>query len=215
MSDHPNTHPGDDRVVALSREIDRARREAETATREVGELRDLVRRLAGDFATLARAVAGNGSPEEGTSRAWLQVSDPDVAREVLVDLVGWVDAVYLRYRGAQLPSCWALHPWVIEELWWLRNTHTDAYTGKTATWAKAGDWHDRLRPGVARRINEAIGTCAVVMHQRGEAQEPRARAAPLAGHLDDIADAWTSTGLPPVPTAVQLDEARQYDAKRK
>lgn len=214
--------PGDDeRVIALSRELDRTRREVaasreETAEagREAEKLASQFRELAGDFAALARAVAGSGALELGVSRAWLQVSEADTAREMLKVLGPWLDAVYLRYPGAELPACWAFHPWVIEELWWLRNAHTDAYSSKGAAWGKAGDWHDRQRPGVARRIKDELGTCALELHLPGQEAEPRAVAAPLARHLEQVADAWTSTGLPLEPPPEQVVEAQQYDAKR-
>jgi hypothetical protein len=221
MTDRPTTQPGDDpRVVSLSREVERATREAAAALSRVGDLgreldaqRELLRELAGSLASLARSVAGTESPEDGSSRAWLQVSDGETAREVLADLVGWLDEVYLRYPDASLPSCWAWHPNAIEELWWLRNAHRDAYSGKAASWAKAGDWHDRQRPGVVKRLDALVG-CALEDHKPDGLHAARAIAAPLAGHLELIADAWTTTGLPPAPTDAQVDEAEQYDAMR-
>jgi hypothetical protein len=217
----PDITGDDERVVALSRELDRTRREVKAsreetaaATREVEKLGSQFRELAGSFAELAHLVADSGALDPVASRAWLQVSDPDDAREILAILVPWVEVVYLRYPGAALPACWAWHPWVIEELWWLRGAHVEAYSSKRPAWGKAGDWHDRQRPGVVRRIKEELGTCALELHQPGGSEEPRAFAAPLARHLEQIADAWTSTGLPAEPTPEQVEEAKEYEAAR-
>ncbi|MQA16651.1 MAG: AMP-binding protein [Pseudonocardiaceae bacterium] len=73
----------------------------------------------------------------------------------------------LAHPGTALPSCWAWHPAVVEELWWLRNAHHDAYHGRTACWRDVGDWHDRQRPGVTARIRKAIADCELSRHING------------------------------------------------
>ena len=67
--------------------------------------------------------------------------------------------VYLRYPdGADhLPECWAWHPDVVEELLWLMHAWAAAYQGPQAWVALVGDWHDRQRPGVVRRIKTTAG----------------------------------------------------------
>ena len=75
-----------------------------------------------------------------------------------------MDAVYLRYRDADCPSCWLWHPEVVEELWWLRQAHADAYHPETGSWLRVGDWHDRQRPGVVRRLVRAVGSCELALH---------------------------------------------------
>lgn len=195
-------------VDALAREIERVgRRVGEietTATQRVGELDNLVQGLAGDVTALL------AQPEPARPQAWLQVTDPGDARAILTDLVEWLDAVYLRYPNAALPSCWAWHPTVIEELWWLRCAHADAYTGRG--WAvRAGAWHDQQRPRVVERIREAIGVCDLDQHKPGGQKARMPLAAPLAGHIDAVAEAWTTTGLPPQPTSEQLSHAQAYD----
>jgi hypothetical protein len=175
---------------------------------KVGEHETLIRQLAGSISQLARTVAGDDGGPPTHPRSWLQVDDGDAAREILVDLIEWVDAVYLRYPGAHLPSCWLWHPPVIEELWWLRNLHKEAYR---AGWARVAEWHDRYRPGVVRRVGDAVGDCELSRHTSHGDRRGRGVAAPLAGHAEHIAAAWTSTGLPPAPTLAQLAEADQHE----
>ena len=198
----------DPRVIALAREVERA-------TRRVGTVEVLVRQLAADVTGLARVVeeppADDEVAEVGRVRAWLLAEDTERARADLTDLVEWLAAVYLRYPGAVLPSCWGFHPAVVEELWWLRQAHRDAYGGPDASWKLAGDWHDRQRPGVARRIREAIGGCELALHVQGGEQARPKPAVPLAGYADQIADTWTAHRTPPVPTPDQLTEADQHD----
>ena len=93
----------------------------------------------------------------------LLVDDPDQALADLADLAVWMDAVFLRYRDAQVPPCWLWHPEVIEELWRLYQAHGDAYHPETGTWARVGDWHDRQRPGVVRRLR-AVAGCELALH---------------------------------------------------
>ena len=171
----------------------------EELSQRVGELGSMLEGLAGDLARLIEMTSAK-------AESWLQVSDPQVAREMLDDLRGWLDAVYLRYPGTALRDCWAWHPPVIEELWWLRCAHAEAYSGRG--WAsRAGLWHHQQRPGVVERVKAMLGTCDLSRHVSG-GQPPAA--APLAAHLDAVADAWTSTGLPPEPTEQQLQHAREY-----
>ena len=198
----------DPRVIALAREVERA-------TRRVGTVEILVRQLAADVTGLARVVeeppADDEGAEVGRVRAWLLAEDAGQARADLTDLVEWLARVYLRYPGAVLPSCWGFHPAVVEELWWLRQAHHDAYGGPDASWKLAGDWHDRQRPGVARRIRESIGGCELALHAEGGEQARPAPAVPLAAHADQLADTWTAHRTTPVPTPDQLTEADQHD----
>lgn len=198
--------PGDDPLVPLSRVVERT-------SRRVGELDERVRALTGAVADLARA---GGSPAEGEAGAvshppsWLLVGDREAAGALLGDLVEWLGAVYLRYPDAHLPSCWLWHPAAVEELWVLRGAHRDAFGGPQPAWAKASDWHDRQRPGVVKRLSP-LGACALSEHRPDGAQDKKPEAAPLAGHIDAIADAWTTTGMPPVPSEEQRAHAQTHD----
>lgn len=141
-------------------------------------------------------------------QSWLLVSDPDVARAMLADLVKWLDLVYFQYSDAYLSACWAFHPAVIEELWWLSRAWAAAFSGRG--WAdKVGLWHDQRRQRAVDRIRKATSTCAIGKHLQPEPP----LAAPLAGHIDAIADAWVKTGVPPVPTAAQVREALAYEER--
>lgn len=200
-------------------------RDVERALRRVGQLDELVRSLGEQVADLSRQLDGP-SPEPGEadtpspapgerhrsdSAAWLLGEDPADAVARLDDLIVWLDRVYLAYPGAALPTCWLWHPDVVEELWWLRCAHAEAYHAEIGTTLRAGDWHDRQRPNVVRRVRVAVGTCELSEHLPGRpASHPRPRA-PLAGAADLIA-AWVTAGRPdpaPEPTAAQLAEAEQ------
>jgi hypothetical protein len=106
------------------------------------------------------------------------------------------------------------HPDVIEELWWLRCAHADAYDPELGSWQRAADWHDRQRPGVVRRITKDIGTCELALHTPGERRGHPPALVPLAGAAGQVAASWTATGRhqpPPTPTPAQLDEAERHD----
>ncbi len=191
-------------------------RDAARIDRRVAGIDTHLRQVAADVAALARTVTtpppGDAEPGAPNAvRAWLFAEDPAGAHEDLAALVEWLDRVYLCYPGAALPSCWAWHPAVIEELAWLRGAHTAAYTGQEASWTRAGDWHDRMRPGVVRRIHEAVGGCELAQHaQGGEQADPPARVA-LPGSVAQIAGTWATAARSPEPSAEQLREAETYD----
>jgi hypothetical protein len=203
-------------VGALARDVERVTRRVEAlapiahdlpaALARVAELDESVEKLGNLLADVMDRMRG----EQTEARAWLLVADPEQARSILTDLVAWLDAVYLRYPGAALPACWLWHPSVIEELWWLRTAHAEAYSGRG--WGvRAGMWHDQQRPRVVERIRQSVGTCDLKDHVSGGQQARLPVAAPLAGHVVEIAEAWTATGLPPEPTHEQLEDSRSYD----
>lgn len=207
-------------VRALARVVDRI-------GRKVTALDTQVRQLAADVARVAAVVAAPGrqGPDEnpaddetgeGTAdgppavRSWLLAGDPDQATTDLADLIEWLDRVYLRYPDATLTACWLWHPHVIEELWWLRRAHADAYHPADGSWLRVGDWHDRQRPAVLRRVRDAIGKCDLSLHTRDRAHGQAALVAPLAAHAARIAVAWATGGTRPAPSPGQLDEATAY-----
>jgi len=123
--------------------------------------------------------------------------------------------VYLRYADAArlLPECWLWHPEVVEELLWLMYAWHAAYRDDDATVQRAGDWHDRYRPGVVRRIQELARHCSVENHLPRDGQPAGSRpVVPLAEALAPIADWWaTRRGeTPPQPTG-QLGQAAVRD----
>lgn len=145
-----------------------------------------------------------------TVRSWLLAADPEQAVTDLADLVDWLDRVYVRYPGAELSACWLWHPHVIEELWWLRRAHADAYHHQDGSWLRVGDWHDRQRPAVAKRVRDAVGKCDLSLHAPNKPQGQPPAVAPLAAHTAAIATAWATGGTRPEPTPEQIDEGAAY-----
>ncbi len=216
----------DSLVVALARAVDRA-------VRRVERLDNAMVELAADVAVLARALdtrtypapggaSGAGDGERGV-RSWLLADDPDQAVADLADLAVWMDAVYLRYRDATVPSCWLWHPEVVEELWWLRQAHADAYHPETGSWIRVGDWHDRQRPGVVRRLRAVTG-CELALHLTDPTHPGRLTGAsdyitppapaPLTSAVAQVAATWTAARATPEPDAVQLAESDRLSGRR-
>lgn len=176
--------------------------------RRIAALDRLVRQLAGDLAEVAAATLTPEGNDTTGVRSWLLAGDPEQAVTDLAELVGWTRRVYLRYPDAALSACWLWHPDVIEELWWLRNAHADAFDPTAGSWQRVGEWHERQRPGVARRVRSAIGTCELSLHR-----DPGATPAPpLAEHAELLAIAWATDPIAPQPepTDTQLDHADHY-----
>lgn len=189
--------PGDD-MAALARDMERA-------GRRIAELEGVVRKL----------VAGPPAPSEAEQaarvRSWLLVDDPETARGDLDDLTEWLDSVYLQYPHAALPSCWARHPSVVEELFQLRWLHDAAYRGRNASWARVADWHERYRPGVQKRVTAAISSCELSLHLPGSEAASPAPTAPLRASNQAVAATWTSERRAPIPTSAELREANAYE----
>jgi hypothetical protein len=201
-----------DAVAALARQVDRLQQALNAA--DVPALRRDVRVLAGTVAGVADQVAelaeaGAGSERPAPSWLWpVEVGDPvlavSVAEQLLSGLVEWVQRVYLQFDDARLPECWLWHPAVVEELVWLWWSWRAAYRSQAATVQRAGDWHDRQRPGVARRIRAAAGSCSLREHL----DPALAPAVPTADAAPAVA-AWRAVpGRPaPVPTDEQIRAA--------
>jgi hypothetical protein len=191
-------------VAGLAREIEGLRRSLTgfASEAELTRIADLVTDLSQTI------TAGAASPEPPPS--WLTLpTDRDMAATLLADLIGWISQVYLRYTDAAkgLPECWLWHPDVIEELLWLWQAWHGAYQSGEASVRAAGDWHDRLRPGVARRIADYTKACSLESHLPDRAIG--APAVPLADATEQIAVWWSShrTEPGPAPTDHQLQAA--------
>lgn len=133
-------------------------REVEALRRAVDGMRQVVNRVE-DLASMVTRLAEAAAPKPAENRAgtpsWLDLPhDIDPADVVLYELIGWMTKVYLRYTDAarSLPECWLWHPDVVEELLWLMHAWGGAYRFDDVPVSLAADWHDRLRPGVVRRI---------------------------------------------------------------
>ncbi len=195
----------DPQMVALGRQVERS-------TRRVDNVEVLVRQLAADVTALTQVVSDPDEPDEDAAadavRSWLLTDDAEQARADLTDLTEWLNRVYLRYPQGVLPSCWLWHPAVVEELWWLRNAHQAAYDG---AWRDVADWHDRMRPGVVKRLSVAVGGCELARHATSGDRNGSGPGVPLAGATDHIADTWTTTNTSPTPTDQQITEAETHD----
>ena len=195
-------------AAALAGELDRQGRRITALENRAGDIEGTVQSLACDVATLASYVAPGG---DKTLRSWLLADNPELAGEDLQALAAWLDAVWLRYPDAVLPSCWAWHPALVEELHVLCLAHIEAFDPNRGTIAKAADWHDRLRPHAAARISAAYHRCGLTRHTLGGPAHQPAPPVPLTGHLRTTAQAWATSKTTPTPTPDQLNEAHTYD----
>lgn len=196
---------------AIGRELDRISRWVQKAGDEKAwsdELKQMWKATRECFEGLAAlAVASGPAP----SRAWLlQVGEePEALVERLADLVDWLDKVFVRYPGTELPTCWLWHPWIVEELLWLRSYHAQAYgSGQNSGPAAQGVWHDQSLPRLLDRLRKY--PCDLSKHIPGAQAARDPVAAPLAGHVHAVVEEWTTTGLPPAPTEEQLEDARRH-----
>jgi hypothetical protein len=170
-------------VAGLAREVEAMRR----AMRQVPTSGDLAR-LAATVAELSETTSamqavGGRRAEPVPVPSWLTLPrDLHSARAVLSDLTGWLADVYLRYADAtrDFPECWLWHPDIVEELVWLMYAWLAAYRDDDASIRAAGDWHDRLRPGVVRRIHSYAKACSLENHLPGRAHATGAPHIPVA-----------------------------------
>ncbi|MEU4390182.1 hypothetical protein [Kribbella sp. NPDC023855] len=177
----------------------------------VTSFEDLLARL-----TAKPAKPGSGADSDddaGPVRSWLRLPEQDAGavEAVLSELLPWMESIYLRYSTARdgLPKCWLWHPEVVEELVWLMDAWTAAYDGPEASNKLVGDWHDRQRPGVTRRIGEYAGDCDVLQH-RDDADQ-RAVTVPLAADADPFVTWWATArdDNGPAPTQDQIKAGRR------
>lgn len=199
-------------VGALARTLDRA-------LRKVDQLDAKLTAIAEGIEEVAAPSRPTEPPAPGM-RSWLLADDPYQAAADLEDLTAWVWRVYLWWPEAWLSSCWLWHPEVVEELWWLRVAHADAYDPETGTSLRVADWHDRLRPGVAKRVRAVVGKCELNRHipYNGRPVEVTPPGPPaLARHAAAVAAIWCAgAGLDvvraagPDPTQEQLAEAAAF-----
>jgi len=202
-------------LVGLAQEVEALRRATAglaSLPDQVNALARMVEGLTETTAAAPRRPGGNGAP------SWLDAGTEHAdTAAVLADLVAWLGQVYLRYAdaAASLPECWLWHPDVTEELLWLQHAWHHAYRSDQATVARAGDWHDRQRPGVVRRIRAAAGTCSLESHQPGGDRHGGAAPVPLAEALGLIATWWAyHRDTPPEPDAAHAAAAAALRAPR-
>jgi hypothetical protein len=205
-------------VAGLAREIDQLRRAMEPLLGLPDRVDDLTR-LVTDLTTAVAALTARKAAQPCPS--WLLLpADPALAGQVLDELAGWLQVVYLRYPDAadHLPECWCWHPDVVEELLWLMHAWAAAYQGPQAGVALVGDWHDRQRPGVVRRIKTTAGSCSIENHQSRTGWTRRPSGPPaVPGHhsVATVADWWGARrdqdAPQPPPRPAPLDRPDQLD----
>ena len=197
-----------DVLAALAGQVDRLQHA------DVAELRARLGAVTVTLASLADQVAdiadGPAEPRPpipswlGSIGAGGGPLTPATAVVLLEELIGWLAVVYVWFADGGLPECWLWHPDVVEELLWLREAWWAAYGGPGASVQRAGDWHDRQRPGVARRVRAAAGDCSLREHLDPAA----APAVPTAEAAAAIAGWWGGArGRAPEPTGEQIRAA--------
>ncbi|GAA2566184.1 hypothetical protein [Pseudonocardia hydrocarbonoxydans] len=199
-----------DALAAVVREIDGLRRTVDPL-RDIGGRLDDLGQLVGQLSDAVNAVSARPGPTPAPS--WLLLpTDPAVADRVLGEVCGWLHAVFLRYPdgATALPECWLYHPDVVEELLWLMHAWCAAYQGKAASVQLAGDWHDRQRPGVVRRIRGNAGSCSIERHQTRDDWDQRPTGAvpvPGIGAAAAIAGWWARHRDDPAPEPARREGA--------
>ncbi|TCC35096.1 hypothetical protein [Kribbella sindirgiensis] len=201
-------------VEKLARDLDALRGGMRQAASKgtVKELADVVTHLSETVQQVAAAAAKKPGSEDEAVRSWLRLAEDEAAVQgVLSELVPWMQTVYLRYGDARvtLPPCWLWHPEVVEELLWLMDAWTAAFYGPDASLRLVGDWHDRQRPGVMRRVGLYADACDLTNHL--EHAERLAAEVPLLDDLDPFVTWWASdrdnTG--PAPSRDQIKAGRR------
>jgi hypothetical protein len=185
----PSPETPDAAVAGLAREVDGLRRQVAPLPPRVDTLSQLLAELGETVAALNARKTSTPAP------SWLMApTDPEATGQMLDELAGWLAQVYLRYPDAveSFPECWCWHPHVVEELLWLMHAWVAAYQGSAASVALAGDWHDRQRPGVVRRIKATAGVCSRENHQT------------RPGWPDQV------TGAPTIPSEAELGRIGQW-----
>ncbi len=168
----------------------------------------------------AGAASPTPAPAAGPGPSWLAVGSWEEAEALMGVLVPWLGQVYLRYPDAALPSCWAWHPAAVEELWWLCRAWCDAYAVEEPSSQRAGDWHDRQRPAVVRRLYEDADfrRCRLANHADTTAHaHPNI---PGVATLPHVTTAWASPEraawpLSPTPAQLHQDQHQQPDLSRR
>lgn len=175
-------------LAGLAREVDGLRRSLEELVGTPTRVDDLARTVA----QLADAVAAAPArPGPTVAPTWLAApTDSEALAALLDELCRWLHTIFLRYPdgAAVLPECWLWHPDVVEELLWLMHAWRAAYESRGASVQLAGDWHERQRPGVVRRLRTAAGSCSRERHQT----RPGWNSAPLGASPVPGAESATS-----------------------
>ncbi|MEC3974571.1 hypothetical protein [Amycolatopsis sp. H20-H5] len=202
-------------LAGIAREVEGLRKTVESVPSLFQQVEDLAR-VVQDLAASVAAGSGGGD----AAMSWLVMpADLPVARAVLDELCGWLREVFLRYPdgAGALVECWLWHPDVVEELLWLMRAWLAAYQDEDASAGRAGDWHDRYRPGVVKRIKTSTGTCSLENHQPGGSHHRHAPVVPLIDAVDQVAAWWATAraNAAPEPTPEQFSAAHAAQAEQR
>lgn len=195
-------------VAGLASEVEALRRAVDPIPSRVADLA----RLTADLGAQVRDLAV--APKAGAMPSWLVApTDRDIVRLLLGELDAWLRVVLLRYSDAAqtVPECWPWHPDVVEELLWLMHAWLAAYQGEKASPALVGDWHDRYRPGVVRRVKGLAGTCSLEVHLDRPDRQPHAYVLRRPDAVEVIAQWWAAAraARAPEPGAEHLAAPRE------
>ncbi len=231
MSIIPPPDPDTAAIAGLSREVQALRRELA----EHAELPALVARLCDTVGLVdvqpavlsarleklgnlvARLMQQAQAPPDDAPGAvtWVGFDgDVETAEAILGHLCAWLEGVYLQWPDAArgLPHCWMWHPEIVEELLWLRASWIAAYSPRARS-SDVGDWHDRQRPGVVRRIRSYGGSCSIEEHSK----PVPAPVVVLEDAASDIAKWWVSDRDKPAPepTEQQIQAVRDHETSSR
>ena len=202
-------------VEALTRDVSALKGGMKNAASagEVARLATIVTEL-GDLLTQAPAKSAGrpGKEKPDPVRSWLTLAEDEAAvQAVLSELLPWLQTVFLHYGDARdaLPPCWLWHPEIVEELLWLMDAWTLAYQGPEASNKLVGDWHDRQRPGMTRRVAAYAPGCDALAHREPAGQV--AVTVPLAVDSDPFVTWWATDRdhNGPAPTPDQITAGRR------
>ena len=217
-------------VGALVRELDALRRrldaQVDELTRAIGvcgeqseEQRARLDTLTEQHTALAAVVSGLAEQVARSLRrgqwppavSFLAIGpEPAHIEDRLDALIEWMRQVFLRYAdgATALPECWLWHPDVVEELTVLHQNWAAAFDPDTGTVALAGDWHDRYRPGVVRRLRATVGNCSLRTHAPRDVDEaPAGPEVPFTEAVGRIAAWWGANRYRPAPIPTDEDLA--------
>lgn len=190
-------------VAGLASEVEALRRAVDPVPGRIADLARLTADLSAQLRDLTVAPKPRAMP------SWLVApEDLEATRALLTELDAWVGMVFLRYgdTAVALPECWLWHPDIVEELLWLMHSWLAAYQGEKASVALVGDWHDRYRPGVVRRVKALAGSCSLEVHL-DRPDRPRSTFVPRRPDAVDVIAAWWADARGsrgPEPTAEHL-----------
>lgn len=196
-------------LAVVAKGMDRIRHRLDGQDKTAAELRDQIDALTASVHSMAQTVqdlAGKrqqGDDDPPPRVSWMTIDDPQLAADVMADLLGWLEAVYVRFPDGWLPSCWALHPWVVDTLIALRHAHHEAH-GPRARAVAAVDWHEKHRPAVAARIGKTLASCSMELHPDVAALVP----VPVPAAAERIAPIWAVETHPRhVPDTTEWEKA--------